>query len=106
MTGYQRGRMESAAVLEHARRLIEHLRHVDSAHREGWRPGLPSVQGLQAQVVDLLRSSAGPRSSFVDSAASAEGADGFRANVLVSVLQAFIDHAYNCLLSGLSPERN
>jgi hypothetical protein len=97
--------MELAEVVEPAKRLIGKLRQIEAAHRDGYRQGLPSIVGLQAQIVDFLRSFAGPRSPFVESAKGATGADGYRANLLASVLEAFIDHIEAGLQSGVSPER-
>lgn len=97
--------MDTATVIGHARRLIEKLRLVEAAHEGPYRPGLPAVEGLQAQTADFLRSFAGPRSPFVKTVEDQGGAAGDRANVIVSVLEAFIDHLEAGLLQGIAPER-
>jgi hypothetical protein len=97
--------MDSKEVVAHARRLQQNLHRIESAHSSGWQPGLPAVDGLQAQVADFLAVYAGPRSSFVASAKAPEGADEYRANILDSILDAFIDHVESGLLQGVSPER-
>lgn len=97
--------MDAETVIGHARRLIERLRRVEAAHGQPFRPGLPAVDGLQAQTADFLRSFAGPRSPFVKTVEELGGADGYRANVIVSVLEAFIDHVETGLLTGVAPER-
>src|SRR5439155_23900297 len=84
--------MDPKTIVEHANRLIARLRELQTVHSQGYRYGLPSAVGLQAQAVDFLRSYSGPRSPFAKSAEAAEGADGYRATLVISVLEAFVDH--------------
>ena len=97
--------MDSQAIIANATRLIQRLRQVEAAHTGPYRPGLPAADGLQAQVADLMRTYAGPKSHFVRAAEAPTGGDGYRANILVSVLEGFIDHIESGLLAGVSPER-
>jgi hypothetical protein len=97
--------MDTKELIAHAERFIPKLRQIEKVYEAGFRPGLPSITGLQAQIVDFFRRFAGPTSSFAKAAESlTTGADGYRANILVSLVEGFIDQAKSGLLKGLSPE--
>lgn len=98
--------MDSETIGNLANQLIGKLRQVEAANAGAWRPGMPSVEGLQAQTVEFLKTFAGPKSAFVERVQSLTGSsDGYKANVIVSVLEAFVSHLESGLLSAVSPER-
>lgn len=97
--------MDTPELIAHAERFIPKLREIERAYEDGYRPGLPSVAGLQAQLVDFFRRFSGISSPFAKTAESlTTGADAYRANILVSIVEAFVDQARTGLLKGVSPE--
>lgn len=97
--------MDTPELIALAERFIPKLRDIERTHEEGYRPGLPSIAGLQAQLVDFFRRFSDKGSPFAKTAESLTvGADGYRANILVSLVEAFVDQARTGLLKGVSPE--
>ena len=97
--------MDLKVAVSKARDLIARLRSVERAQTGGFEPGRPAVDGLQAQVVELMRTFAGPHSHFFSAARVLTGADGYRANILVSIAEGFIDHVESGLMTAMSPQR-
>ncbi|MCH7998992.1 MAG: hypothetical protein IIA91_05890 [Chloroflexi bacterium] len=87
--------MEREELIEHARRILSSI-------------GQESGAGAYAQVCELLRTYAGPKSSFLETLKTFERRSG-TASVLAHhtavVLQSFIDYLEAGLLEKVSPER-
>lgn len=92
-------------LVEHAKRLIGQLEKIQEANEGPYNPRAPRIEGLQAQVTEFLKNAAGAKSRFAKVAEELEGADGYTAGGLISILEAFIDNLEAGLAAGLSPER-
>jgi hypothetical protein len=98
--------MDTNELIGHAQRLIKKLRDLMSARHGGEAAEhRPQIEGLQAQVVEFLRSYAGQHSQFARAAEEAQAYDQLLAAKLASIIEAFVDHVESGLASGISPER-
>lgn len=95
--------MTADEIIRHAKHFHVELQKTEALARND---DSALVIGLRAQVLDFLRSTAGPRSSFAQQVEELpRTADWHQAGRLGAIVQSFIDHMERGLVGAISLER-